>query len=51
MQKIEKNRIRKIVITGAESTGKTELAKGLAKYYNTVWIPELARSYIENLNR
>ncbi|MEA3445583.1 MAG: ATP-binding protein [Bacteroidota bacterium] len=51
MQKIEKNRIRKIVITGAESTGKTELAKGLAEHYNSVWVPEFARQYIETLNR
>ncbi len=41
----------KIVVTGAESTGKTELAIGLAKHYNTLWIPELAREYIENLGR
>jgi nicotinamide riboside kinase len=41
----------KIVITGAESTGKSELAQQLAAHYNGLWIPELARMYIENLDR
>lgn len=40
-----------IVITGAESTGKTALAKSLASYFGVNWVPELARSYVENLNR
>ena len=41
----------KIVLTGAESTGKTTLSKQLAEHYNTTWIPEFAREYIENMNR
>ncbi len=41
----------KIVITGAESTGKTTLTKYLAKYYNSLYIKEYAREYVENLNR
>lgn len=41
----------KIVITGAESTGKSELAKQLATHYKGLWIPELARTYIEGLDR
>ena len=40
-----------IVLTGPESTGKSTLAQALAKQYKTDWIPEYARSYIENLNR
>ena len=40
----------KIVITGAESTGKSELAKNLASYYKTIWQPEFAREYIEKLD-
>lgn len=36
----------KIAITGPESTGKTILAKDLAKEFNTVWIPEFAREYL-----
>ncbi len=40
-----------IVITGAESTGKSTLTEELANYFNVPFIPELARNYIENLNR
>lgn len=44
------NRI-KIAIVGPESTGKTALAESLAKHYKAVWEPELARDYIEKLDR
>lgn len=40
-----------IIITGPESTGKTELAKKLSKWLGWEWIPEFSRLYIENLNR
>ena len=40
------DKIYKIAVTGPESTGKTWLAKNLAKYYNTVWVPEYAREYL-----
>ena len=40
-----------IVITGAESTGKSTLTEELAIHYQVPYIPELARNYIENLNR
>ena len=43
--------VKKIIITGPESTGKTTLAKQLAKEFSTSWIPEYARNYIEKLNR
>ena len=43
--------ISKIVITGPESTGKTELAQALALKYRTLWVPEYARNYVENLDR
>lgn len=42
---------KNIVVIGPESTGKTELCKKLALYYNTIWLPEYARSYIETINR
>ena len=45
------NIIHRIVITGPESTGKTELAKALAKKSDAIWIPEYARQYVENLDR
>jgi len=38
----------KIVLFGPESTGKTTLAKQLARYYNSVWVPEYAREYLQN---
>lgn len=41
----------RIILTGPESTGKTELAATLAGRYKTVYSPEYAREYIENLGR
>ena len=43
--------MKKIVITGPESTGKTTLAEALAQKLNALLIPEYARSYVEGLNR
>jgi NadR type nicotinamide-nucleotide adenylyltransferase len=43
--------LKKIAITGPESTGKSTLSKQLANHYNTVWIEEYAREYIDQLNR
>ncbi len=39
-----------IVITGAESTGKTTLTEQLANHFNVPFIPEIAREYVENRN-
>ena len=47
----KKNRMKKIVIIGPESTGKTTLTKSLAKHYNCPFVTEYAREYIDNLNR
>ena len=41
----------KIVISGPESTGKTELASFLAGTCAGLFIPEYARSYVERLDR
>lgn len=43
--------MKKVVITGPESTGKSTLAKALARHFNTEWTPEYAREYIGALNR
>lgn len=43
--------IKRIVLIGTESTGKTELSEFLSDKYNTVSVPEYAREYIENLKR
>lgn len=37
----------RIVLTGAESTGKTTLACDLAAQFGTVWAPEMARHYLD----
>jgi len=42
---------KKIVITGPESTGKTTVARQLALVYETQWVPEYAREYIDRLDR
>ena len=38
----------KIVLFGPESTGKTTISQQLARHYNTVWVPEYAREYLQN---
>lgn len=40
-----------IVLTGPESTGKTFLARYLADYFGSIWVPEYAREYIKSLSR
>lgn len=44
----ESSDIIKIVLFGPESTGKTTLSEQLARHYNTVWVPEYAREYLQN---
>ena len=39
--------ILKIALFGPESTGKTTLAKQLAAFYKTEWVPEFARDYLQ----
>ena len=39
--------IVKVVLFGPESSGKTSLSEHLARYYNTVWVPEFARDYLQ----
>lgn len=38
--------LKKIVILGPESTGKSTLCEQLAAHYNTVWVKEYAREYL-----
>ncbi|MDX2045911.1 MAG: ATP-binding protein [Chitinophagaceae bacterium] len=40
--------LKKIVIIGPESTGKSTLCEQLAQHYNTMWCPEFAREYLLN---
>ena len=38
--------LKKIVIIGPESTGKSTLCEGLAAHYHTEWVREYAREYL-----
>jgi NadR type nicotinamide-nucleotide adenylyltransferase len=38
--------MKKVVVIGPESTGKSTLCEQLASYYNTSWVPEYAREYL-----
>lgn len=42
----KKESIKKIVILGPESTGKSTLCEMLASHFNTLWCPEFAREYL-----
>lgn len=42
--------MKRIVITGAESTGKSTLAQALSGYYGEPWTEEFVRSYVEQLS-
>lgn len=39
--------VKKIAILGSESTGKSTLTENLATYFNTTFVPEMAREIIE----
>jgi NadR type nicotinamide-nucleotide adenylyltransferase len=39
--------IKKIVVIGPESTGKSTLCFQLAEHYQTLWCPEYAREFLE----
>ena len=43
----QKSDCLRIVLYGPESSGKTTLAKALAKQYQTTWVPEFARNYLQ----
>lgn len=37
--------VPRVVLAGAESTGKTTLAEALARHFQTTWVPEYGRQY------
>ena len=43
--------LRKVIITGPESTGKSTLVKALAAHFQTNWVPEYARAYLDKLKQ
>ncbi|RPD38005.1 AAA family ATPase [Chitinophaga barathri] len=42
--------MKRIVVIGPESTGKSTLSEQLAAHFNTEWVREYAREYLENLS-
>lgn len=42
--------VKRIVLTGPESTGKTTMAQKLAEYFKTVWVEEYGRDYFVQKN-
>jgi NadR type nicotinamide-nucleotide adenylyltransferase len=40
------NPLKKIVVIGPESTGKSTLCRQLAAHYHTLWVQEYAREYL-----
>lgn len=51
MRKNPPEKIKKVVIIGPECTGKSELSQWLANTFNTEWVKEYAREYLDNLDR
>ncbi|HKK18365.1 MAG TPA: ATP-binding protein [Opitutales bacterium] len=43
--------MQRVVITGAECTGKTTLAAALSGYYGEPWTPEFVRQYVDTIDR
>jgi NadR type nicotinamide-nucleotide adenylyltransferase len=39
--------VKRVVVIGAESTGKSTLARMLAEHFNTEWVPEFGREHWE----
>lgn len=50
-KKTENAGLKAVIVTGPESTGKTTVAKFLAENFRGAYFPELAREYIEQLER
>jgi NadR type nicotinamide-nucleotide adenylyltransferase len=46
--KQRKSNCIKVVLFGPESTGKTTLARHLARHYNSIWVREYAREYLQD---
>ncbi|MEQ8471532.1 MAG: ATP-binding protein [Marinoscillum sp.] len=42
---------KRIAVIGPESTGKSEICQHLARIYQTEWVPEYARFYLDRLGR
>jgi NadR type nicotinamide-nucleotide adenylyltransferase len=43
--------VKKVCVIGPECTGKTDLSQFLAQHYQTSWVEEYARAYLNKLGR
>jgi NadR type nicotinamide-nucleotide adenylyltransferase len=43
--------VLKVAILGAESSGKSTLAAALAEHYQTTWVPEYLREFVDTQGR
>lgn len=43
--------VQRIAILGAESSGKSTLAAALAAHYQTLWVPEYLREFVDTTGR
>lgn len=43
--------VKRVAVIGPECTGKSELSAFLASHFNTEWVPEYARGFLDNLTR
>lgn len=48
LPKVRQYFVKRACLVGAESTGKSTLAKELAEHYQTVWVPEYGRMHWES---
>ena len=48
---VEKPKSLRIVLTGPESSGKTELTNSLSQYFKMPFVPEFAREYLSKKNK
>ena len=48
---VEKPKSLRIVLTGPESSGKTELTNSLSQYFKMPFVPEYAREYLSKKNK
>lgn len=43
--------LKRVVVIGPECTGKSALSSFLADHFNTLWVKEYAREYLDKLDR
>ena len=51
MNTAQPDKVKRIAIVGPECTGKSTLSSALAKHFNTQWVPEYAREFLNKLGR